>query len=193
MKNSTNSIKTTYETMQDYAKTLESRISFLEKKQSKLPREHIKYVRKGERVQYYLRHPNHTIEYIKTNQKSLIQNLVNAHYTRLALAKLKKNYKAAKLFLTFHSKKEERDIAESLPLQMQLLNDNLFPCRHQAIKKWQAEPYQRNPYMPESLMHTSNRGDKLRSKSEVMIADRIENRKIPFKPEFPIYLKMQQA
>ena len=105
--------------IQRYASDLEARIAFLEKKQKTLPAEYIKYVRRGDKVQYYLRRENHKLEYISSNNHSKISSLVNAHYVRRVLPKLKKNYRAAKKFLELHSGVEEVDIAEALPLAMQ--------------------------------------------------------------------------
>lgn len=178
-----------YESIYKYAQELEARIAYLKKKQESLPRELIKFTKKGDYVQYYLRKPNHRIEYIPTKNKARINALVNAHYIRRTLPKLKKNLKAAKSFLLYHSGIEEKELAESLPLQMQKINSSLFECRAASIEKWLHQEYTRNPYKPEGLIHDTNRGEMMRSKSEVMIANKLYSYELPYLPEPCVYLK----
>lgn len=175
--------------IQRYASDLEARITFLEKKQKTLPAGYIKYVRRGDKVQYYLRRENHQLEYISSKNQSKISSLVNAHYVRRVLPKLKKNYRAAKKFLELHSGLEEFQIAEALPIAMQQLNGNLFACRAAEVEAWQSKPYERNPRYMEHLIYESQRGEMMRSKSEVFIANRILAYKLPYKPECPLFIE----
>lgn len=174
--------------VQRYASDLEARIAFLEKKQKTLPAEYIKYVRRGDKVQYYLRRENHRLEYISSNN-SKIPSLVNAHYVRQVVPRLKKNYKAAKKFLELHSGLEEIEIAEAMPLAMQKVNGNLFACRAAEIEAWQNKPYERNPHYSGNLIYDSDRGDMMRSKSEVFIANRVFAHGLPYKPECPLFIE----
>lgn len=52
--------------------------------------------------------------------------------------------------------------------------------------QWMMQPYERNPYYPERLKYTTTNGFKMRSKSEQAIANRLEARSIPYRPEAPL-------
>ena len=44
---------------------------------------------------------------------------------------------------------------------------------------WQAQPYKQSTYMSEKKIHTTSHGLKVRSKSEVLIAERLYEHDIP--------------
>ena len=52
--------------------------------------------------------------------------------------------------------------------------------------QWMIKPYERNPYYPERLKYTTTNEFKMRSKSEQAIANRLEARGIPYRPEAPL-------
>lgn len=54
--------------------------------------------------------------------------------------------------------------------------------------EWMNEEYQRNPYHPEQLIYYSNNGVGLRSKSEQAIANRLEEKGIPYRAEPAMYI-----
>ena len=51
---------------------------------------------------------------------------------------------------------------------------------HSQVADWAAAPFKQNPYLPEQRKYLSNGGVKLRSKSEVLIANQLEAHNIPF-------------
>ena len=77
------------------------------------------------------------------------------------------------------------------------LYETLSPDRQRLVKpvvkpddvfaaEWQAVTYQGNPYKPDNLVFGTARGDKVRSKSEAIIADRLFSRGIPYHYEKPL-------
>ena len=63
-----------------------------------------------------------------------------------------------------------------------------------SVQKWCAEAYETNPSHPEHLIHTTLAGHKVRSKSEVIIANLLYTNHIPYRyeaalslPEFTVY------
>lgn len=54
------------------------------------------------------------------------------------------------------------------------------------IEEWLNEQYIRNPFMPEHLVHETKRGEMVRSKSEMMIADFAYEHDLLYRPESPI-------
>ncbi|WP_024866575.1 hypothetical protein [Butyrivibrio sp. FCS014] len=78
--------------------------------------------------------------------------------------------------------------------------NNLNPVRQQLVKpyiledadfasRWLSIPYEPNPKYPEDKGQTTSKGEKVRSKSEVIIADNLKMMGIPYKYEAPLKLK----
>ncbi|MBQ0028560.1 MAG: hypothetical protein KBS96_08150 [Lachnospiraceae bacterium] len=71
-----------------------------------------------------------------------------------------------------------------------IIGNNYFPDNPH-INAWLNEPYIHNPNHPENLAHKTLSGNIVRSKSEVLIANLLTQRNIPFKYECPLYLNGQ--
>lgn len=175
--------------LEKYAKDLEYRISILEKKLTTLPTNKLMYSRKNNAIQYYYRDPAGSAHYLQKKDDEKITALANAYYINKSLPKLKKNLTAAKKFLATHSGTEERDIFNSMPDELQQRNSNLFLYKKAYIYKWQHREYTRNLYKQEGLIHDTIRGEKVRSKSEAMIANALYNYDMPYLIETPLRLK----
>ncbi len=180
-----------YNQVQNYVKYLRNRIAFLEKKQCDLPNATIKYLSRGRSVSFYKRIPGKKVKvcYIKHANKEEITKVANASYVKRVLPKLKKNLYAAEKFLDLHSGTEEREIVNAMPDFIKELNNNLFVYKPTYIKNWQDQPYIRNPNKPEGLIHETMRGDMVRSKSEVLLADELYEHNLAYRPECPLRLK----
>ena len=151
----------------------------------------MKYQIRKSKISYYIRKKgkNNKPSYVRLQNQDQILDLSNIWYIQRVLPKLKKNLEATNKFLKTHSKCEEYDIAQIMPYQLQENNSNLFVSRQVKISAWQSHPYTRNPYKPEGLIHDTARGEKVRSKSEVLIADCLFEYKLAYKPESPLRLK----
>ena len=178
-------------TIQNYASYLKKRIEYLEKRQKVLPHASLKYLVRGNSVSFYKRTlgKNSKLYFLPHKNKNEIINVSNATYIKKVLPKLKQNLHAAEKFLSYHSGLEESDMVSNMPDFINRLNANIFLYRPGYITEWQSQPYIRNPYKPEGLIHDTARGEKVRSKSEVIIADELFEHTLPYKPEHPLQLK----
>lgn len=77
---------------------------------------------------------------------------------------------------------------------------NLSPARQQLItpvtltdkqyaEQWQSVSWQGRSFADDSPDHTTSKGERVRSKSEVLIADSLYRLKIPYRYEFPLEIK----
>lgn len=72
-----------------------------------------------------------------------------------------------------------QELILSLPSAYQNLPNPYF--FNQRTVAWQEEPYRQNSYLPESLNYFSKKGTPLRSKSEVLIANILEENDLPYR------------
>jgi len=63
--------------------------------------------------------------------------------------------------------------------------DKILFSRHQ--QQWLSQPYERNPAYPEELKFKTTNNKLMRTKSELIIANRLEHYDIPYLPEMPLW------
>ena len=72
-----------------------------------------------------------------------------------------------------------------------MFDKNISPITYPGdtdIQEWQAKPFESNPLYRENLIHTTPKGEKVRSKSESIIAWLLWKNKIPYKYEAPLHI-----
>ena len=180
-----------YELIKKYSSELKQRILRLEQLSERLPKGSISYHTKNGNSFFYIPIDRTHRKYISKTEVEKISRLLNAKYISNSLKILNENYSAAERFLKKHSGKEEIDYALSLPLDIQRHTRDLFDFPELIIEEWQNRPFIRNPYLPENEIHESLRGEKLRSKSEAIIANALYSHGIPYKIECPLKLKKE--
>lgn len=130
-------------------------------------------------------------EYIRrgiTKDSILIEALCRKKYMEERLSAATHNIKileaAAKRLLSV----ECSDIIEKLPTAYKTLPKEYFDRENSTISQeneneWSSQPYRRSTYMPRYKNHTTSRGLKVRSKSELLIAEKLGEYNIPFRYE----------
>ena len=169
---------------------MRNRIALLESKLGSLPEERLTFSQKSGNTQfYYRRKGDKKLFYISKKNSDQITKLANKYYIDKTLPALKANLHAAEKFMAIHSGSEERDVFNSMPSDLQMLNSNLFLYKPQFIEAWLHRPYVRNPYKSEDLIFDTARGEKVRSKSEVILSNSFFRHELIYLVEFPLKLK----
>lgn len=132
--------------------------------------------------------------YIDANNYELAQGLAQKDYNKRLVAALKKELKILQCTLSQLEKLNELNgttetVLNSLtPLRRALIRPvTLSDSQYAAV--WISQNYKGKPFQPDSQkMYTSN-GERVRSKSEVLIADTLKRLGVPYRYEFPLVLK----
>ncbi len=170
---------------------LEELIQKVEKELPRLPQGNIRIAMKGKTAQYFLcEKPGDTHgKYISVKEQDLIKKLVLRNYYEKMLRALKKEEKGIASYLSAIDGKRPEDIYTSLSKPRQELISPLILSKEMFAKRWAEEGYEKNPYKPEEVIYETKRGDYVRSKSEVIIADIYYELGIPYRYEAAIHLK----
>ncbi len=176
-------------TIASYSDQLQDRIRKLENKLAGAPPGELKIVRNGSHAHYYIRssRPERKLRYLPSSDLPKLRLYVNKKYIKTVLPVLKRNLKAANSFLSIHSGTEELDIADSMPAEMRQLNCDVYLTPQMQGEAWVNREYERNPFHNDGMIHDSIRGDKVRSKSEAMIANALYLHKLYYLVEPPLY------
>lgn len=147
-------------------------------------------------VQYYRRENQKEKlgHYIDSNQYKLAQSLAQKDYNKRLVASLKKELKILQSVLRQLEKmsvdNESPDTVINLlhPLRRALIIPATLTDSQYAAA-WLSQKYKGKPFQPDSqVLYTSN-GERVRSKSEVLIADTLKRLGVPYHYEFPLVLK----
>lgn len=114
--------------------------------------------------------------------------LVQKEYLKEECKILENDVIALKKFLDKYEEPFYYNIVKKLPERIaNLPKEYLFMAFQKS--DWQAQPYKQSTYMPEKKIHTTSHGLKVRSKSELLIAEKLYEHDIPFRYEQILTIK----
>ena len=183
---------------------IEERLALLEKlheeKNSSLkqaPEGTLRISRKNEKqLQYYIRtDPKDTLgKYINVKNRRIVEALAQKDYDRKVLQASEKEIKLLKSTIAEYKKLDvdnkivERIIEKFNPGRKELIKALRLSDSDYA-KQWQNVNYQKKSFSDNFPEYFTQRGDRVRSKSEIIIADLLYKFRIPYRYEYPLLLK----
>lgn len=154
------------------------------------PEGELRFVKRGNSIQYYHKLDHSVTEgaYLKRKQDSLAAALAQKDYDRklirelsteiTALERLLVEYRPEKIneiFLCLH------DCRKPLIRPAMLLDEDY-------VKRWMSVVYEKKAFENNTPDYFTAKGERVRSKSEILIADALSRRNIPYRYEYPIIL-----
>lgn len=118
----------------------------------------------------------------------IISHLVRKQYLQTELELLHKNIKALEQALMMFSDTTTENIMRNMPHKYLEISEEYFfqyknaECKDKAYD-WARAPYNRSNYMADKKVHFTSQGLAVRSKSEVIIAEKLYEYNIPFRYE----------
>lgn len=143
------------------------------------------------RAQYYLRKDPKDASgtYIPRKEGKFVNQLAQKDYDQKILRTLEKELKAIDRFMKDYPEKNSEQIYESLhPARQPLITPIQLPLE-EYIRKWEAIDYEGKGFENNAIEYYTQKGERVRSKSEVIIADSLLKEHIPYRYEYPAYLK----
>ena len=166
-------------------------ISILEKASLYLknaPDGRVRIARRGKGFQYY--HVTNCNDrggkYIKTENQELAFHLVQKEYCRKMKKQAEMELRAIDRALNICGGKKLQTIYEDMGLYRRQMINPIVMSDKDFIEQWMSIPYHQKGFSDDDPKHYSNRGTRVRSKSEVLIANILEDFKIPYKYECPL-------
>lgn len=179
------------ETLDAREELLDSVIAKIKRSRKKVPDGRIRICKnKNGRVQYYLLTDpeNKTGKYIKKKDRGVAYAIAQKEYNRrvLELATKEKNY------ITKFRKNVKpiqfEDVYANMCKDRKDMISPVYLPDDEFIKRWLSVEYEKLPFTNKSPEYYSQKGERMRSKSEVIIADMLTKYNIPYMYEFPIEL-----
>lgn len=152
----------------------------------------IRISQNGGHPEYYLVTERGSLrgKYLPHSQKTLVRQLIQKDYDARLIKLLQNEITALQIYL------KQTDQGRAIPE----LYDSLCPARRALITpailtneqyaaRWQEVSWTGRPFAPDAPYICTAHGERVRSKSEVIIADTLFRYNIPYRYEFPITLK----
>jgi hypothetical protein len=128
-------------------------------------------------------------EYIKKEKRRLAYQLAQKDYNNKFLKEAKRELSRLELTIEQLSKENANLVFQRLSANRQNLVTPYITTDSLFAREWQSRCFQSNPYRTENKIYDTRRGDKVRSKSEAILADIFYELKIPYHYEKPIKLR----
>ncbi|MBR4430222.1 MAG: hypothetical protein IKS75_02910 [Clostridiales bacterium] len=175
--------------LENLANTLEERINRISKRIETYPTGSLRVSNKDKRNQFYLMTTSgdHHGKYISKKNKAFAAQLAQKDYDIKLLEALTGQQKAIQQFLNTFDPDAAQQVFTNLTSARQALVTPEFLSDEEYIEQWMNEPYERLGFKKDDQEFYTAKGERVRSKSEILIADALLRNNIPYRLEFPVY------
>ena len=138
---------------------------------------------------YYCTEENKQGKYLGKGNEDLIRRIVQKSYDEKILRLTEKRIKQIERILSDYEDDEIEKIYKNEHIDKQRLIEPVEPTWDQLAKMWLEEQYQGKGFLEGTPAILTDRGERVRSKTEKIMADYFYRHGIAYKYECPIYLK----
>ena len=156
----------------------------------KAPKGNLRIVNKGNVQQYYhITEKNDTRGiYIKAGNRRLARMLAQKDYCKKLKQEAEKELKAIDRAIQDCHPEGLQNICRNMTEYRKPLIQPIVQPAEDYIREWLEKPYERLYFSPEDKPYYTRNGERVRSKSEIIIADALAERGIPYKYECPVFI-----
>lgn len=146
--------------------------------------------KKGERIQYYIRkdQKDKNGQYVKNADFDLVKKVAQKEYDIILLASIQKEIEFLSKVEAFYEHNAPEDVFEKTKKLKQPLISPVLPPLQDFIEEWRNVKYQGKGFNDAQPEFFSDRGERVRSKSEMLIANTLNRYEIPYRYEYPLIL-----
>lgn len=131
----------------------------------------------------------HNGRYLKKDEKNLAMGIAQRDYDIKVIKKAEERIKAIDSFIEKFQKTSLDSMYESINQCRRDLISSRVICDSEFIKQWQSVKYEGKLFVDETREIVTERGERVRSKSEKIIADKLYALGIPYRYEYPLVLE----
>ena len=141
-------------------------------------------------LQYYCRMNNSDKGsiYLSRKQDSLAARLAQKDYDSRVVHELQNEYRVLKQFLADYHPENMDEIFRSLHENRKPLIQPIRLLDEDYVKQWLRVAYEKKEFADDAPDFYTARNERVRSKSEIIIADTLNRHNIPYRYEYPFYV-----
>ncbi|MCR4774893.1 MAG: hypothetical protein K5869_00800 [Saccharofermentans sp.] len=174
------------ETLKERYKLILQTVQNTENRLSQMPEGRI-IIRKIRGKTYYY-HGNDASKdiYLTSKDTALIKALIQKSYLKEVLRSARRELKALEKMMKQYPDELPEEIFDRLPEERRNHAVPIIPGNEKNARMWMDEPYTKKPFKRGAPVFMTMRGERVRSKSEMIIADRLYANGIPYRYECPL-------
>lgn len=176
---------------QEYNKMLQFE-AILQKRLQNTPDGSLRISKTGGIIQYYRQvpeTPQKNGKYLSTGDFELAKALAQKSYDEKLYRLVKRRIAQLGRLSSEYLDSEVERLYQSLNEERQKLVEPIQPTYEQLLMAWEQEPYLGKDFFPDTPVILTERGERVRSKSEKIMADYFFHHGISYKYEKPLYLR----
>lgn len=139
-------------------------------------------------IQFYLRDDSSYGTYLKRTQDSLASALAQKEYDLRLAKELRTEIKALERTMNQYRPERIDDLFGSLNEYRKTMVQPVRIQDEDYIKRWRSVEYEKKPFNETDPDFYTTNGERVRSKSEILIADSLSRHNIPYRYEYPIHI-----
>lgn len=125
--------------------------------------------------------------YILRQNRELAARLAQKDYDGKLLEALNEQQRVIQSFLEHYNPDVVREVYAGLTEARKQLVEKGFLTDEEFVEKWIGEPYPKMGFNVDDPEYYTSRGERVRSKSEVLIAEALTRHNIPYRYEYPVF------
>lgn len=168
---------------------LEEIVKIAKKELESAPKGKLRLSKKGERTQYYYIEEDKTETYIRKGNETLISRLAQKPYDEEVIKLAKRRLQQIKKITKDYSDNEIEEIFYKQHPARQRFIQPIEPTWEERLEEWMQKEYAGKEFSVEAPVIFTEKGERVRSKSEKILADYFAKQGIAYKYEKPLYLK----
>ncbi len=145
-------------------------------------------VKRRKRTSHYLYYQRNNTTYLSKDDQSLIDSLVQKKYLKMVQKAAKQEVQALSKAIELYPKSCMENVYDELPPELKEHAVPLVPGDEEYARQWLSKPFTPKPFAKGAPEFYTLKGERVRSKSEVIIADRLFAKGIPYKYECPVLI-----
>ncbi len=140
------------------------------------------------RIQYYhvTKDGKPSGKYLRQKEQKLIKALAQKRYDEKILRRAKNEKQELLRIQKIYETDCIEDLYERLPEVRRGLITPISPTDEQFVENWESQPYKPNGFEEGTPVYFTEKGERVRSKSEVILANKFLSLGIPYKYECPL-------
>ena len=177
------------ENLENLLKAIEKKMSTLNCRLAKAPDGSLNIIKQWNHYQYYHRKNAQETKgkYLLKKELPKAAALAQKDYDTRLLKILTSQQKAIKRFLKDYDPDALIHLYENLTAPRKALVKPEFITDEEYVKQWLSQPYKKMGFKADDPEFYTTGGVRVRSKSEVIIAEALERHNIPYRYEYPVY------
>ncbi len=141
------------------------------------------------RCRYYIKNNRGKYEYVTKENMGTVNEMIQKQYNDKAIRLIKKRLSQFQKILIDYDEREIDNLFDEMHDERKKIVVPMEPTSCQLYQSWLNEPYEGKAFEQGTAVILTEKGERVRSKSEKILADYFYHNGIEYKYEKPLYLK----